>query len=95
MPEAQDEESKLLLTFYYYMVGEYGLSFDLLEDISQQCSEDKFKEFQMALYFRLHRYDKCGEVGHIISAIINREQLGEKYIADFVEQYINQRVTYS
>lgn len=43
LEETHDDEAKLLLTFYYYMTNEYQLSLDLLCEVSEHSSEEKFQ----------------------------------------------------
>ena len=40
-----DEEAKLLLTFYYYMTGHYNRSLEILDEINNSSSGDRFKDF--------------------------------------------------
>ena len=43
--DGEDDEAKLLLTFYYYMNGEYKESYSLLKSISDSETSGKFREF--------------------------------------------------
>lgn len=73
--ESEDEEAKLLLTFYYYMVGQYHRSLSMLTEIVDTSSgDDKFRDFQIAIQFRVANFEACDVLGDLMLAIIKQEK---------------------
>lgn len=71
----EDEEVTLLLTFYYYLDGQYEECYQQLGKVVADSEEARFKEFQQALNLRLSNNAEAGMVGQLIASL-EEEELG-------------------
>ena len=76
------------------MTGHYNRSFDLLTELSSASTEEKFKDFEIALMYRLGRFDKCGLPGKILLAILNHSEAEPDTINEAVD-FLKERSCYS